>query len=367
MKNQLTLWLCLAIALPSFAQNSYPVETVGSPSSSLDISSYSGWSNNGVLNYSGTAQIQNTNCSDNIGASGGGNIYFTNTVGTSFKITGFNLSVPFASADFTFSLHGYDANNLSELVLEYTTDGANYTPITYKRLFRNFMAPTPWDIMVSDPLPSSANSPSLALRLRQTTTTKTFRVDDMQMNFYYSLPIKLISFSATNTKGEIALNWRATATDIKESFIVEKSVDGRNFAPISNAKQASVGDHSYNFIDKNFTSKAFYRLKLIDAEGKRNYSQTLFIDKASAQNNFIQKLYPIPATDVVNAQLFSKSSQNALVTLVNAGGTTVVNRTFALSNGINNCSINVQSLAVGTYYLKITTAESTETKIISIK
>jgi hypothetical protein len=366
MKNQLTLWL-LAFTLPCLAQqNIYPIETVGTPASIIPVTSYTGWSNNGLLIYSGTAEIQNDICSNNIGASGYGNIYFSNVPGKSFELTGLNAALPPSSVDITFGMFGYDPNNLTELVLEYTIDGINYSPLAYKRLFRYFFPPTPWDVMVSDPLPASVNIATLKYRFRQTSNTKSFRIDDIQVNYYYSLPIKLISFSMNSNKNEVALNWRATCDNNSEIFIVEKSIDGRSFTPVSNNIAVKKGDHSYSFTDGNFSARSFYRLKMKDASGKVNYSQVLLADKKIIKGGLINNLYPMPASETLNVQLYSNATQKATVSLTDATGKTVKNISVSLAEGINNSAIDVRSLQSGMYFLKVATTNAIESKLVFI-
>ena len=369
MKNRyaLIVLLCTSYFSSTGQQNSYPMETVGSPTASCVVNTYTGWANNGLLSFSGTSEVQNVNASNNLSASGGGNVFFTNTVGTDLEISGFAPSTAPQSLDITFSMYGYNPSNLSELILEYTTDGVNYTPLIYKRLFRNYLPPTPWDVMVSDPLPGTISFTNLKLRFRQTSNVQTFRIDDIEANFYFTLPIKLISFSAYNAKGENQLEWRASSTDEHEYFVVEKSANGRFFTPIANVQVKGIGDHSYRFAD-NATGKTFYRLKLVDVSGRTTYSSIVYINEKANGTELIQKIYPVPATLVLNTQLLSTKQENVMVSLSDMSGRNVITRSFSLTPGMNNCALNVEKLNAGMYILKIVTAENiTETKTVIIQ
>jgi len=69
-------------------------ENMGTPAATTAIASYTGWQNNGVLTFSGTADVRNTTVSSGYtGASGGGNIFFTNVIGRDFVISGINTSL----------------------------------------------------------------------------------------------------------------------------------------------------------------------------------------------------------------------------------------------------------------------------------
>jgi hypothetical protein len=363
MKNlYLSAVLLCAAHLTATAQNSYPMETVGTPASACIVNTYSGWTNNGVLNFSGTAEVQNINPSNNMSSSGGGNVFFTNTIGTHLEISGFSTASAPQSLDISFDMYGYNAANLGELLLEYSTDGGTtYTDLAYKRLFRNYLPPTPWDVMVSDPLPGSINLNNFKIRFKQTTATQQFRIDDIQANFYYTLPITLISFSGQQSKTENQLQWRASSTDEHESFVVEKSNDGRRFTAIANVPVKGIGDRSYTFADKA-AGKTFYRLKLVDASGKSTYSQIVYLESASIKNELIQKIYPVPARQTINVQVLSDLQKTATLSLTDISGRTILNKVYSLTQGFNNCSVDVQKLNGGMYILKIVTGTVTETR-----
>lgn len=369
MKNHysLTVLLC-TICITAFSQsNNYPMETVGTPSSVCFVNNYSGWTNNGVLTFSGNAEVQNTNSSNNLSASGGGNVFFNNVAGTFLQIDGFNPSTAPASMDITFDMYGYNAANLSELVLEYSTDGITYTPLTYKRLFRNYFPPTPWDVMESDPLPGSINISNLKIRFRQTSTTQQFRIDDIEANFYSTLPVKLLSFSASKIKTDVQINWTASSTDEHEYFVLERSSDGRHFTAITSVPVKGNGEFAYNYTDRPVSEKTFYRMKLVDAGGKSTYSQIIFVQFSNTRGDLLQNIYPNPARQVLNTQLLSNRQENAVLTVTDLSGRTVISRNFPLSPGMNNCALNVEKLNSGLYILKIMSGNVTETRSVVIQ
>jgi hypothetical protein len=344
------------------------METVGTPASSCGVDSYLGWINNGSLTFTGNAQVQNVNSSNNVSASGGGNVFFTNTAGTFLQIGGFSPTSSPASMDITFDMYGYNAANLSELVLEYSTDGVTYTPLTYRRLFRNYVPPTPWDIMVSDPIPASVGFSSVKIRFRQTSTTQQFRIDDIETNFYSTLPVKLISFSAAKVKSSVQVNWTASSTDENEYFILERSVDGRHFEAVTNHVMVKgIGEFAYNYSDKPVSEKTFYRLKLVDVSGRSTYSQIIFVQSVNPNGDLVQTIYPVPAKQVLNTQLLSNNAKTVVLTVVDMSGKIVINRNFTLAAGINNCALDVQPLHSGVYILRINSGGVIESRSILIQ
>ncbi|HEX6915975.1 MAG TPA: T9SS type A sorting domain-containing protein [Chitinophagaceae bacterium] len=368
MKNLYPLAvLVAACSYTASAQNSYPMETVGTPSNACLVTAYSGWANNGVLSFAGSAEVSNVNASNNLSASGGGNVFFTNVPGTTLEINGFAPTSAPQSIDLTFGMYGYNASNLSELILEYSTDGGTtYSPLQYKRLFRNYLPPTPWDVMESDPIPGNVNFANLKIRFRQTTSTQQFRIDDIAANFYYTLPIKLISFSGQQQKGENILQWKANSTDANEYFVVERSTDGRTFIPMTTVNVKGVGEFSYQAYDRT-AGKTFYRLKLVDVSGKSNHSQIIYLENMNGSTALIQNVYPVPARGTINTQLLSSKSTSATVILTDMSGRVVTTSVYTLMEGMNNCSLNVQRLNSGMYIMKIITGAVTETRTVMIQ
>lgn len=367
MKNLYTLTALLCLFAISGKSQNYPMETVGTPSNTCMAETYNGWANTGLLVFNGNSEVQNVNSSNNLNASGGGNVFFTNTPGTFLQISGFNPANSPATMDISFSMYGYNVNNLSELVLEYSTDGINYTALPYKRLFRNYLPPTPWDVMVSDPLPAAVGFTSVKLRFRQTSSTQQFRIDDIETNFYSALPVHLLNFSAFKLKSDVQVNWTVRSVSDKEVYVLERGNDGRHFTPVATMNATGVGEFAYTYTDISTGDKTFYRLKLTDADGKTAYSQIIFIQPVIRDNRLIQSVYPVPARDRVNTQVVGNSGETAQVMLTDMSGRVVRMQQFNLATGFNNCALDVQGLHAGAYVLRISSGARIETKTILVQ
>lgn len=90
------------------------------------------------------------------------------------------------------------------------------------------------------------------------------------------LPIVLKDISVIAQKNYALIKW-STASEINSSlFYVERSIDGINFKSIGtvSAKGYSTTVNDYSFKDFNFTEpiKYYYRLKMVDRDGKFTYS-----------------------------------------------------------------------------------------------
>lgn len=108
------------------------------------------------------------------------------------------------------------------------------------------------------------------------------------------LPLKLIAFNATAKNGNALLSW-ITSNEINLShFEIERSSDGLHFSSIGkSAVPAGSGEKLYSFTDNNMAPGInYYRLRMIDTDGKFSYSRTV---KLNAGSKYSISILPNPA------------------------------------------------------------------------
>lgn len=173
------------------------------------------------------------------------------------------------------------------------------------------------------------------------------------------LPLKLLSFSAIKDGGNNLLQWQ-TAQEINvDRFEIERSFNGREYTTIG---KVNAGLSKYNFTDvKPFTGINYYRLKMIDRDGRFEYSVVRMINN---NGSFYVNIYPIPAKDKLNIQVQSSKTEKAEISITDISGKTLITNAVSLAAGVNNLIINVQSLAKGSYFFKVVTSEATEIRKI---
>ena len=178
-------------------------ENMGTPTGTTAISA-NAFQNSSPIAYSGTADVRiSTGSSGYSGASGGGNVYFTGTAGTSFLIEGINTS-SYNTSELRLSFsHHKSANSASnELTVVVSSDGTTFTPLTYTRPTGS--STSNWTLIsINSGIPSTSN---LRIRFTQTITTAQFRIDD----------VKVENFSASCT---LALGTTVTACSASTSSL----------------------------------------------------------------------------------------------------------------------------------------------------
>jgi surface protein len=160
------------------------------------------------------------------------------------------------------------------------------------------------------------------------------------------LPLNLLQFTGNKQAGYNQLNWATANEQNTKHFELESSSDGRSFAKIATVNAAGTGNHNYNYNDKTvYNGKVYYRLKMVDADGKFTYSTVLLINQSTNQPITI---YPNPATDIIYIK--TTSMLNTVAQLTDAKGAVVQSITLTQ----NQQAVNVQQLATGVYLLKFT-------------
>ncbi|WP_445714734.1 T9SS type A sorting domain-containing protein [Flavobacterium sp.] len=172
MKKLYFIISCLFSAL-TFGQTFYS-ENMGTPGGTTLITAYTGWQNAAPIVYSGSGDVRTSAASNGYtGASGSGNVFLTSTAGKYLQIDGINSSA-YAAGDIQLSF-GYITNSIAtQLVVEQSTDGSNWTPITFTQ-----NPNTSWNL-VTIPGGQIPSSTTLSLRFTQPATAQ-MRVDDIKL------------------------------------------------------------------------------------------------------------------------------------------------------------------------------------------
>ena len=191
-------------------------------------------------------------------------------------------------------------------------------------------------------------------------TGNDFGLDDIKLETFSALPVKLISFTGTTTNScETQLNWQ-TASEINSAyFVVEESIDGRQFTGITKviSKNNTTGS-TYQFITTpNTDGTHYYRLLMVDKNGLTEYSNII---QLKACDHKTLSIYPNPVTDKV---IISGVKSGDLIKILNVTGQIVMSKTAVQKSEV----LTTSKLPNGVYYISITAAQSAEkiaTKII---
>ena len=111
-----------------------------------------------------------------------------------------------------------------------------------------------------------------------------------------ALPIKLTGFAARlNASDKADLFWTSHLEIGSDRFVIEKSVNGKDFSGIATVKTAgnTTAARSYNYTDNAFSTTAYYRLKMVDIDGKSDYSKVVYVNNKNSSGK-ITSVFPNP-------------------------------------------------------------------------
>jgi len=178
------------------------------------------------------------------------------------------------------------------------------------------------------------------------------------------LPIKLVSFEGKSTVcDQVDLSWETELEYNSDYFVVERSIDGSQFQPISKVKsQNKATGASYKYIDQELSGVTmyFYRLNQVDFDGKSEIHKIVSVSIKCPSSELSMNINPNPA--IYNTSLTITGAKNpgiSKVRMTNASGEEV--RTFSAETDVVT-EIDLTGLPAGIYQLLSTDLASPMSK-----
>ena len=113
------------------------------------------------------------------------------------------------------------------------------------------------------------------------------------------LPVRLISFEGqVNAAGLAELHWKTAEETNNLGFEIQKSPDGKNWELLGWVDGAvdSKTEKSYKYVDQEFVTTSYYRLRQVDTDDSYSYSKIICIipEKESLDRFYV---YPNPSRE----------------------------------------------------------------------
>lgn len=159
-----------------------------------------------------------------------------------------------------------------------------------------------------------------------------------------TVPLKFISFVAKRMGKEIPISWKVAEAINIAGFDLERSFNGTSFSLLNN--KAIGNSNEYSFKD-NHPQKAWYRVKVNEADGSSWYSWIESVNALPLNVN----IYPNPTANKINIVYTANEAGIKTLKLIDVQGRTMLTKSITTQIGNNNISIDIASLANGTYML----------------
>jgi hypothetical protein len=170
-----------------------------------------------------------------------------------------------------------------------------------------------------------------------------------------TLPVQLVQFLALkNGDGSVKLSW-STSQEVNAGYYdVERSGDQSSWTKIGTVK--ATGNTSttsnYSFVDKlPLDGAGYYRLKMVDLDGKFKYSKTVTVTVANDSRPLV--VYNNPFSDMIRLKVNVNRTQTLVMTVTDMLGKTYINQNYHAEAGDNLVNLTSSISSHGVYVLHI--------------
>jgi hypothetical protein len=164
-----------------------------------------------------------------------------------------------------------------------------------------------------------------------------------------ALPVRLGMFTVSATGTDVLLKWTTEYEENVNKIVIEKSNRTGSFAPVGEV-MALNNASSYSFSTR-IDEPSYFRLKIVDIDGRSAYSKILSIRPGINPGDF--SLLTNPVTDgMARITVFSSGETNGEFVLHDITGRLMKKFTSNLLDGTNFIKLPVNELIPGTYTLQ---------------
>jgi hypothetical protein len=172
----------------------------------------------------------------------------------------------------------------------------------------------------------------------------------------FVLPVMLTDVKAYQQAGGVQVIWRAEHEINIENYEVEHSITGRQFSSIGNITSKGNGSAviNYSFLDEYPISGVnFYRIKIIDRDGKVNYSAVMKVSITGDKKSI--SVFPNPITgNTISLQLNNLPKGEYTVTISKATGQIVATKKINHNGGSASELVDFsKAVAAGVYHVSV--------------
>ncbi|MEM8529065.1 MAG: T9SS type A sorting domain-containing protein, partial [Bacteroidota bacterium] len=128
------------------------------------------------------------------------------------------------------------------------------------------------------------------------------------------LPVELAFFKAQKNKNSVLLRWETLSELENDRFEVEKSEDAKDWKLIGVLEGAGMSLEvlDYQFLDQFPAKNNYYRLKQIDFDGQKTYSNVAYVSFDQARKAELH-IFPNPSSHYIVVELPSQADGNVQI------------------------------------------------------
>ncbi|MEQ1675347.1 MAG: T9SS type A sorting domain-containing protein [Chitinophagaceae bacterium] len=187
------------------------------------------------------------------------------------------------------------------------------------------------------------------------------------------LPVKLLSFNGTYKNNTTYLNWVAENQVNFSAYEIERSINGTEFFAIGVKQRQGTGieKQQYQFTDDLYAVSSdvfFYRLKMIDVDGRFSYSNVVMIRKDGVKaGGLVISPNPVISGATATVRFDSPIKGPVELKVIDLSGKIVLKQHNTVYEGTNSVAIaNLDRLLPGMYILQMSNGSTIEMTKLSI-
>ncbi|MCW3116223.1 MAG: hypothetical protein JWM28_305 [Chitinophagaceae bacterium] len=165
------------------------------------------------------------------------------------------------------------------------------------------------------------------------------------------LPLSLLQFQGLPVNNGVQLNWHTAMEENVSQFEIEYGLDGNRFTKIGTvaAKNQPSGSIYHYLHPVTYNGSIFYRLKMVDRDGRFTYSGIINI---KLSNKTAPLVSPSVITNGVIQVYLPSNSDYRVVELITTGG--VIISKSNINGRTGNISVPANQLTAGVYIVRLT-------------
>lgn len=183
-----------------------------------------------------------------------------------------------------------------------------------------------------------------------------------------AVPVVGLTATADLNNDDASVNWSTQSEQNTSHYIVERSIDGKNFITVGQSVAAagnSTDKRSYHAMDNianvNQNEIIYYRIRLVDIDGKESYSNivTVRVNKRNTQKTAV---WPNPFQGNFTVAVTSSKETSVSIKLITLNGQVVKTINQQVVKGTTHIVIkDLERIAAGTYMAEVTDSSGERT------
>ncbi len=172
-----------------------------------------------------------------------------------------------------------------------------------------------------------------------------------------SLPVELIQFEAKPLETAIELRWSSATEADFAGYEIHRSTDSREFSKIGWMPGKGGGDYAYLDKEVRPVIHYYYRLNMVDIDGKQTYSEVRTAKLEGGAKIAGVVVSPNPAKKYLKVDFETTQFGQATLELINPLGQVSFHQNYELNEGPNSIMVAVAHQPAGSYLLRLKTVD----------